>query len=76
MREHGSEIMTETIQAQVDAYLGTHFLRHDPVLEQIARKSEAEGLVPHAVTPLQAQFLALLIKLIGARSVMEIGCLG
>lgn len=76
MREHGSEIMTETIQAQVDAYLGTHFLRPDPMLEQIARNSEAEGLVPHAVTPLQAQFLALLIKMIGAKSVLEIGCLG
>ena len=76
MREHGSEIMTEIIQAQVDAYLGSHFLRRDPVLEQIARNSEAEGLVPHAVTPLQAQFLALLIKMSGAKSVLEIGCLG
>ena len=76
MREHRSEIMTETIQAQVDAYLGTHFLRPDPVLEQIAQNSEAEGLVPHAVTPLQAQFLALLIQMIGAKSVLEIGCLG
>ena len=68
--------MTETIHAQVDAYLSTHLLKPDPVLEKIAVASDAAGLVPHAVTPLQAQFLAMLIQMIGAKTALEIGCLG
>lgn len=64
------------IHAAVDAYLGENLLKPDPVLDEIARKSEAAGLVPHAVTPLQAEFLAFLIKLCGAKRVLEIGCLG
>ncbi|MEM6534145.1 MAG: O-methyltransferase [Pseudomonadota bacterium] len=60
----------------VDAYLETALLRPDPVLDTIAAASEAAGLVPHAVTPLQAKFLALLVQLSGARRVLEIGCLG
>lgn len=62
--------------AEIDAYLGQNLLKSDPVLGRISQVSEAAGLVPHAVTDLQAQFLALLIKMSGARSVLEIGCLG
>ena len=64
------------IHAAVDAYLGENLLKTDPVLDEIARNSEAAGLVPHAVTPLQAAFLAILIKMHGAKRVLEIGCLG
>lgn len=65
----------QTAQA-VDAYLEDMLLGDDSVLEVIAAASEAAGLVPHAVTPLQAEFLAMLIKLCGASRVLEIGCLG
>ncbi len=51
-------------------------MKEDPVLDAIAEASEAAGLVPHAVTPLQAAFLAFLIKLSGSQRVLEIGCLG
>ena len=64
------------IHVAVDAYLEENLLKTDPVLDEIARDSEAAGLVPHAVTSLQAEFLALLIKLCGAKRVLEIGCLG
>ena len=60
----------------VDAYLEAALLPDDPVLEQVAHASEAAGLVPHAVTPLQAQFLAMLVGISGAKHVLEIGCLG
>ena len=50
--------LSETM-VEMDAYLEASLLRDDPVLDQIAKRSEAEGLVPHAVTPLQAEFLAL-----------------
>ena len=62
--------------AEVDAYFEDQLLRSDPVLDRIAENSTAEGLVPHAVTPLQAAFLALLIRTSGSKRVLEIGCLG
>lgn len=61
---------------EVDAYLALSVLPADPVLEAIAAASEAADLVPHAVTPLQAAFLAILIRTSGAKTVLEIGCLG
>ena len=68
--------MSETTYAEIDEYLSNRLLREDPVLEKIAKASEAAGLVPHAVTALQAEFLAMLIRISGAESVLEIGCLG
>lgn len=62
--------------AQMDAFLERSLLRPDPVLQAIAENSAKAGLVPHAVTPLQAEFLAFLIRISGARRVLEIGCLG
>lgn len=62
--------------ADIDTFLEGHLLKPDPALEEIARRSDAEGLVPHAVSPLQATFLALLIRMSGAKHVLEIGCLG
>ncbi|MEL7041029.1 MAG: class I SAM-dependent methyltransferase [Pseudomonadota bacterium] len=61
---------------EIDAYFERNFLRTDEVLEKISTSSADSGLVPHAVTRLQAAFLALLLKMIGARRVLEIGCLG
>ncbi|MEO1659560.1 MAG: O-methyltransferase [Pseudomonadota bacterium] len=66
----------DDVYAAVDALLSDSVLKPDPVLDRITAASEAAGLVPHAVTPLQAAFLAMLIKISGARSVLEIGCLG
>ena len=67
--------LSETFE-QMDAYLEGSLLRPDSVLEAIAENSEKAGLVPHAVTPLQAEFLAFLIRISGAKRVLEIGCLG
>lgn len=67
--------MTE-IYTRMDAYLKQNLLTTDPVLEKIARTSAKNGLVPHAVTRLQAEFLALLVRISGAETVLEIGCLG
>ena len=60
----------------MDAYLEASLLPNDPILDEIATTSASEGLVPHAVTPLQAAFLALLIRMTGTKRVLEIGCLG
>ena len=61
---------------RVDAYLEDALLSENSVLDAVAEASESAGLVPHAVTPLQAEFLAMLIKISGAKRVLEIGCLG
>ena len=68
--------MQTEIHSQVDAYFEQNLLQSDPVLEKIAQTSSAHGLVPHAVTRLQAAFLDMLIRMSGAESVLEIGCLG
>ena len=62
--------------ASVDAYLEAALLPESSVLAAVAEASESAGLVPHAVTRLQAAFLAMLIKISGAKRVLEIGCLG
>ena len=67
---------SDDVIEQMDAYLEQSLLPADPVLDRIAEASAAAGLVPHAVTPLQAAFLAMLIRTSGARRVLEIGCLG
>lgn len=64
------------VYTQVAQYLGQNLLRNDPILDEIDRASAASGLVPHAVTPLQAAFLAMLVGMIQAKSILEIGCLG
>ncbi|MEM1391052.1 MAG: O-methyltransferase [Pseudomonadota bacterium] len=60
----------------VDTFLEGVLLRPNPVLEAVAKASEESGLVPHAVSPLQAEFLAMLVRLTGAKRILEIGCLG
>lgn len=61
---------------EVDAFLEAALLDEDDVLQTLAAASEAAGLVPHAVTPLQAEFLSMLIKMGDVKRVLEIGCLG
>lgn len=68
--------MQTKIPALVDAYFEQNLLKEDPVLEKISQSSAENGLVPHAVTALQASFLAMLIRISQAKSVLEIGCLG
>lgn len=68
--------MQTEIHANIDAYFEQNLLKTDPVLEKISLSSVENGLVPHAVTALQAAFLDMLIRMSGAESVLEIGCLG
>jgi predicted O-methyltransferase YrrM len=61
---------------EVDAYFEATLLTTDPVLENALVRSEAANLLPHAVSPLQGQFLHILIRAMGARRVLEVGTLG
>lgn len=60
----------------VDAYLCERLLAPDPSLDAALDASAAGGLPPIAVAPNQGKLLALLVRSLGARQVLEIGTLG
>ncbi|MER7866173.1 O-methyltransferase [Streptomyces cellulosae] len=62
----------------VDDYFTEQLLGGDPddALEAALRESDAAGLPPIAVSPLQGKLLQLLARIQGARRVLEIGTLG
>ena len=60
----------------VDAHLAATLLPADPVLEHILATSAEAGLPAIQVSPLQGRLLQLLVRLCGARSVLEVGTLG
>lgn len=60
----------------VDDYIEERLLAPDPVLEQVLAANAAAGLPAIDVSPAQGKLLHLLVKLSGARRVLEIGTLG
>ncbi len=71
--------MSETrLWNAVDDYFTGRLLGDDPdeTLTAALRESDAAGLPPIAVSPLQGKLLHLLARIQGARRVLEIGTLG
>lgn len=60
----------------VDSYLVNALIPDDPVLAQVLEKNQRAGLPAFDVAANQGQFLALLIRMVRARRVLEIGTLG
>jgi predicted O-methyltransferase YrrM len=60
----------------VDAYLCERLLAPDQSLDAAMEASTAAGLPPIAVAPNQGKLLALLVRSLGARRILEIGTLG
>jgi predicted O-methyltransferase YrrM len=60
----------------VDAYLVDALLEPDPALEGALERSRAAGLPEIAVSPPQGKMLQLLVRMSGARHVLEVGTLG
>jgi predicted O-methyltransferase YrrM len=60
----------------VDRYIAEHLLKPDPVLDAALQDSTASGLPPIAVTAPLGKLLHLLLRLAGARTVLELGTLG
>ncbi len=67
--------MSEERWAAVDAYLAALLVPADPVLDGALEASTAAGLPAINVSPNQGKLLALLARLQGARSILEIGTL-
>jgi predicted O-methyltransferase YrrM len=60
----------------VDEFLSERLLPADPAFDDLLRASRAAGLPPADVSPLQGRLLELLARLLGARSILEVGTLG
>jgi predicted O-methyltransferase YrrM len=60
----------------VDDYICDHLLPEDQVLDAALRASDAAGLPPIAITPNQGKLLELLVRIHGARRILELGTLG
>jgi predicted O-methyltransferase YrrM len=60
----------------VDDYLIGKLIEPDAALEAAIEASEAAGLPPIQVTPLQGKMLHLFALMVGARRILEIGTLG
>lgn len=69
--------MSEKTWSAVDAYIGDRLLSDaDPVFEAILRANAAGGLPAIDVSPAQGKFLNLIVRIAGARRILEIGTLG
>lgn len=68
--------MHPTTWTNVDNYFADALLPDDAVLRDILAANAAAGLPAHDVSPLQGQFLHLLVRIQRAERVLEIGTLG
>lgn len=66
----------EAIWRAVDHYIVEKLLPEDPMLEAALKANKAAGLPAIDVSPAQGVFLHLLVRISGARKVLEIGTLG
>jgi len=60
----------------VDHYVADLLISPDPVLEAALQTCTEAGLPPISVAPNQGKLLQLLVKMQGARNILEIGTLG
>lgn len=67
---------TQNQWAAVDRYIEAHLLGEDPALEAALAASDAADLPGIAVTPAQGKLLELLVRVRGARNILELGTLG
>ena len=68
--------MADARWTEVDRYLQAALVPADPVLQQAVADSRRAGLPPIEVTALQGKFLSVLVRLLQARRILEIGTLG
>jgi predicted O-methyltransferase YrrM len=69
-------VMADPQWTAVDSYLTDLLVRPDPGLDGALQTIAAEGLPSISVAPNQGKLLYMLARMIGARSVLEIGTLG
>ncbi len=65
----------ETFSA-VDQFLGETILEEDEALRGAVEAAEAEGLPSIQVSPAQGKLMQLLVRILGAKKILEFGTLG
>ena len=60
----------------VEQYINDQLIPSDPVLDEALQSSEAAGLPAIQISPSEGMLLLLLAKMLGARSILELGTLG
>jgi predicted O-methyltransferase YrrM len=68
--------MGEETWSAVDEFIAETLTPHDEALRAALGAAEAAGLPPIQVSPPQGKLLGLLVRLVGARKVLEFGTLG
>lgn len=62
--------------SEVDNYLIDNLIPGDNILSQVLENNHRAGLPAHDVAANQGQLLALFVRMVGAKSILEIGTLG
>ena len=68
--------MTNQTWNAVDNYIVANLIADDPVLDGVLARNAEEGLPAIDVSPAQGKLLNLLVRMAGAKRVLEIGTLG
>jgi predicted O-methyltransferase YrrM len=68
--------VNEQTFSAVDAFIAETIVPHDEVLQAALDAAEAAGLPQIQVSPPQGRLLQILVRLVGARQVLEFGTLG
>ncbi len=68
--------MNPIVWGDVDRYIEQSLIPADSVLDRVLRANREAGLPPIDVSPAQGKFLNLLVRMLKARLVLEIGTLG
>lgn len=68
--------MSAELWGRVDDYIVDKLVDEDAVLAETLRSNAASGLRPIDVSAAQGKFLNLLVRITGARRILEIGTLG
>ena len=68
--------MSQELWTSVDNYLGEVLVRQDRHLDNAVAASDAAGLPSIQVSPPQGKLLEIMIEMMGARNILEVGTLG
>jgi predicted O-methyltransferase YrrM len=74
--QYEEPVMSEAIWGRVDDYIVEKLVQEDAALSDVLSANTAAGLRPIDVSPAQGKLLHLLVRLSGARRVLEVGTLG
>jgi predicted O-methyltransferase YrrM len=68
--------MEEQVFAEVDRFIGETIVAEDEALRAAVERAEAAGLPSIQVSPPQGKLLGMLVRLVGAKRILEFGTLG